>query len=325
MPRLKLPHWLVSCLVCLPGIILLCAAPVTMSSGFAFTDKDLAVFFPRIPRDSRPATAQLTSSQSQGIICMQISVRRPEFPTVFRVIIAGSVDPPTRVSLWDNRTLATGGDQWKLVAPGVWDLAHASYWPAGNPSSWPGPDTKTVTATHAGVNGGTLEASGALVLQMETGAYDTVTEQGLLPSMASGRFQAMFSGDVAGGAKIRIAASNDSKVTLEVHLVFTRGVTANTGVSIVGQVGADTSDPLPLACPFNTPLLDAIGIVIPGVFTCVKTIDVNIPAETASKPKVLGLQRFMAALVGATLPGDYLASTFTLTVNGQSENLYYSL
>ncbi|CAI7928736.1 unnamed protein product [Closterium sp. NIES-54] len=90
------------------------------------------------------------------------------------------------------------------------------------------------------------------------------------------------------------------------------GITTSTAVSLVRQVGMDTSNPLPLACPFSITLEDYFGTPISGVYACVKAIVMNIPAETATKPKVLGLQKFMAALVGATLPGDYLASTFTL-------------
>ncbi|CAI5488490.1 unnamed protein product [Closterium sp. Naga37s-1] len=331
--------------------------------------------------------AQLTSSQSQGVMLMQISVRTPELPTVFRVIIAGSVDPPTQVASWDGVPLAMdAGNQWKMVAPGVWDLTLSCFWPAKFPSAArPGPATKTVKVTHAGVNGGKLDASGLLDVWSESGATDTaplpVSDQALLPTMAGGRFQAMFVGAVAGGAKIRVTTSKmgkeggrggggergkgregggqggrerggggrredggregggkrggggrggatffrDTKITLEVHLVFIKGVTTSTGVSLVGQVGADTSDPLPLACPLTTKLMDPLSLLIPGVFTCSKVNDINIPVETATKPKVLGLHKFMAALVGATMEGNYLASTFSLIVNGQSEKLYYSL
>ncbi|CAI5477544.1 unnamed protein product [Closterium sp. Yama58-4] len=86
-----------------------------------------------------------------------------------------------------------------------------------------------------------------------------LSDQALLPAMAGGRFQPMFSGAVAGGARIWVTTSNDTKVTLEVHLVFTRGVTTSTGVSLMGQVGADTSDPLPLACPLTTKLMDPLS------------------------------------------------------------------
>ncbi|CAI5491972.1 unnamed protein product [Closterium sp. Naga37s-1] len=329
--------------------------------------------------------------------------------------MAGSADPPTDVSL-GGTSLASDASQWKLVAPGVWDLTRSLDWVTIGSALTGG----RAAVTHAGVNGDTLTASGSLAT---TGSLDTGLP--VLPSMARGRFQAMFSGAVAGGAKIRIATStspwrcnwclserhhtqthlvssppplsapylcppslsplsapplcspflpplsapplcplppfsaphvcppslplltappacNDTKVTLEVHLVFiretshsthlvlsphllyllypllpplsappacsdtkvaleihlafTKGVNTNSKVSLVGQVGADKSAPLALECPFTS--------AIKGVFTCSKTIDVKIPAETATTPKVLGLQKFMAALVGATMSGD---------------------
>ncbi|CAI7807440.1 unnamed protein product [Closterium sp. NIES-54] len=221
--------------------------------------------------------------------------------------MAGSADPPTDVSL-GGTSLASDASQWKLVAPGVWDLTRSLDWVTFGIALTGG----RAAVTHAGVNGDTLTASGSLAT---TGSLDTGLP--VLPSMARGRFQAMFSGAVAGGAKIRIATSTDTKVTLEIHLAFTKGVNTNSKVSLVGQVGADKSAPLALACPFTS--------TIKGVFTCSKTIDVKIPTETATTPKVLGLQKFMAALVGATMSCDNLATTFMLTVSGQQEPLYYAL
>ncbi|CAI7844150.1 unnamed protein product, partial [Closterium sp. NIES-53] len=231
------------------------------------------------------------------------------FPVVLRVIMAGSVDPPTDVSL-DGTSLASDASQWKLVAPGVWDLTRSLDWT----TTALGSALTGVRAevSHADVNGNAVTASGSLA---KIGALDTALA--VLPSMAGGRFQAMFSGAVVGGAKIRIATSTDTKVTLEVHLAFTKGVNTNSKVSLVGQVGADKSAPLALACPFASN--------IKGVFTCSKTVDVKIPAGSATTPGVLGLQKFMAALVGATMSGDNLAATFTLIVGGQEENLYYAL
>ncbi|CAI5497051.1 unnamed protein product [Closterium sp. Naga37s-1] len=113
--------------------------------------------------------------------------------------MAGSADPPTDVSL-DGTSLASDASQWKLVAPGVWDMTQSLDWSsAALGSDLTGVGAK---AAHAGVNGDSLVASGSLAT---TGAVDTA--RAVLPSMARGRFQAMFSGAVAGGAKIRIATS----------------------------------------------------------------------------------------------------------------------
>ncbi|CAI5970200.1 unnamed protein product [Closterium sp. NIES-64] len=231
------------------------------------------------------------------------------FPVVLRVVMAGTVEPPTDVLL-DGTSLASDASQWKLVAPGVWDLTRSLDWGAialGSALIGVGAEV-----SHADVNGNAITASGSLA---KIGSLDTGLA--VLPSMSGGRFQAMFSGTVAGGAKIRIATSTNTKVTLEVHLAFTKGVNTNSKVSLVGQVGADKSAPLTLACPFTSN--------IKGVFTCSKTVDVKIPAGAATTAGVLGLQKFMAALVGATMSGDHLAATFTLIVNGQQETLYYGL
>ncbi|CAI5491977.1 unnamed protein product [Closterium sp. Naga37s-1] len=277
--------------------------------------------------------------------------------------MAGSVDPPTDVSL-DGTSLASDASQWKLVAPGVWDLTRSLDWT----TTALGSALTGVRAevSHADVNGNAVTASGSLA---KIGALDTALA--VLPSMAGGRFQAMFSGAVVGGAKIRIATSTYTKVGLEVHLAFIRGATLNTACalpltcftscvlccppsaapplcnhslpplsapplcpsslprfpspslcpfslpSVMQRHQADKSAPLALACPFASN--------IKGVFTCSKTVDVKIPAGSATTPGVLGLQKFMAALVGATMSGDNLAATFTLTVGGQEENLYYAL
>ncbi|CAI5491222.1 unnamed protein product [Closterium sp. Naga37s-1] len=199
--------------------------------------------------------------------------------------MAGTVEPPTDVLL-DGTSLASDASQWKLVAPGVWDLTRSLDWGAialGSALIGVGAEV-----SHVDVNGNAITASGSLA---KIGSLDTGLA--VLPSMSGGRFQAMFSGAVAGGAKIRIATSTDTKV------------------------GADKSAPLTLACPFTSN--------IKGVFTCSKYVDVKIPAGAATTAGVLGLQKFMAALVGATMSGDHLAATFTLIVNGQQETLYYGL
>ncbi|CAI5460655.1 unnamed protein product [Closterium sp. Yama58-4] len=312
MARLPFPHWLVSCLMCLPGLVLLlCAAPITMTSAaFEVTDADIKKFVPKTSSKSSFYSAVVVSSfESQGTVIVRMPADTDAYPVVLRVIMTGCVEPPTDVSL-DGTSLASDASQWKLVAPGVWDLIRSLDWATNDVGSFL-TGVKAVVS-HADVNGNAVTASGSLA---KIGALDTGLA--VLPSMAGGRFQAMFSGAVVGGAKIRIASSTDSKVTLEVHLVFTKGVNTNSKVSLAGQVGADKSAPLALACPFASN--------VKGVFTCSKTVDVNIPAGAATTPGVLGLQKFMAALVGATMSGDNLAATFTLTVNGQQETLYYAL
>ncbi|CAI7928733.1 unnamed protein product [Closterium sp. NIES-54] len=370
--------------------------------------------------------------------------------------MAGSADPPTDVSL-GGTSLASDASQWKLVAPGVWDLTRSLDWVTFGIALTGGRAADALCSAAADSVHCTppvaiplMHASSCFQFHsappMRPPSHPShVPGLPVLPSMARGRFQAMFSGAVAGGAKIRIATStetshsthlvlsphllyllypllpplspppacsgtkvtlevhlvftkgvdsltpahlvlsphllyllypllpplsappacsdtkvtlevhlvftkgvdsftpahlvlsphllyllypllpplsappacSDTKVTLEIHLAFTKGVNTNSKVSLVGQVGADKSAPLALACPFTS--------TIKGVFTCSKTIDVKIPTETATTPKVLGLQKFMAALVGATMSCDNLATTFMLTVSGQQEPLYYAL
>ncbi|CAI7844130.1 unnamed protein product, partial [Closterium sp. NIES-53] len=141
--------------------------------------------------------APVTSLESQGTVIVRKPANTLAFPGVLRVIMAGSADPPTDVSL-GGTSLASDASQWKLVAPGVWDLTRSLDWVTFGIALTGG----RAAVTHAGVNGDTLTASGSLAT---TGSLDTGLP--VLPSMARGRFQAMFSGAVAGGAKIRIATS----------------------------------------------------------------------------------------------------------------------
>ncbi|CAI5497058.1 unnamed protein product, partial [Closterium sp. Naga37s-1] len=182
-------------------VLLLCAAPVTMTSAaFEVADADIKKFVPATSSKSSFYSALVVASyESQGTVIVQMPPNTGLFPVVLRVIMAGSADPPTDVSL-DGTSLASDASQWKLVAPGVWDLTRSLDWTTtalGSTLTGAGAEV-----SHADVNGNAVTASGSLA---KIGALDTGLA--VLPSMSGGRFQAMFSGAVAGGAKIRIATS----------------------------------------------------------------------------------------------------------------------
>ncbi|CAI5501056.1 unnamed protein product, partial [Closterium sp. Naga37s-1] len=275
-------------------------AHVTVSSAVEATDADInKSTLQTSPPGSSYYIAQPTSDESQGTIIVQIPADPKNSPAIVRVIMAGTHDPPTKVTL----SLPAGGmdmaleqGQWKLLAPGVWDQTRPVVWSAGVDDV----SGQEVTVEHHGTESVVVSASGTL-------SPISAVDSGLavLPTMSGGRFEVMFSGSMAGGARIRIANATDTKVTLEVHLVFTNGVTTESTVSLMGNVGAQFFAPLALECPFTSD--------IEGVFACAKTIDVDIPAgtaadtgtaadaETAAEPNVPSLQDFMGALVGATM------------------------
>ncbi|CAI5460373.1 unnamed protein product [Closterium sp. Yama58-4] len=302
--------------MCMSGIAVLLA-----SSAVEATDVDINKSTPQnSPPSSSYYIAQPTSGESQGTIIVQIPDDPNNSPGIVRVIMAGTHNPPTKVTLSlpaGDKDLAMEQGQWKQLAPGVWDQTRAVVWSAGV-------DGQEVTVEHHGTQSVVVSASGTF---SPISAVDLALA--VLPTMSGGRFEVMFSGATAGGARIRIANATDTKVTLEVHLVFTNGVTTDSTVSLMGNVGAQFFAPLALECPFTSD--------IEGVFACAKTIDVDIPAgnaadtgtaadaETAAEPNVPSLQDFMGALVGATMSGDYQSPLFSLVVNEQSATLYYAL
>ncbi|CAI7751541.1 unnamed protein product [Closterium sp. NIES-54] len=271
---------------------------------------------PTVGRISLNYTGRVTSSEAEGVFIIQIPADTKSFPAVFRLVMAGLVNPPTEVTLQTssaNESIANSYSQWRVVSPGVWDLISPISWALRGSYVVAG---GKVFVKYVGRTGATAAAVGTLAADAASNIGPTQLISAMIMPFRPVRFEAMFSGAVTGGAIFHIAyysaASSTTKIVrLLFHLVFTKFGPADTPVVLTAYLPNISSENLTFKCPLTSP--------IKGVFTCKTTVEY----DSTAVPAAVGKLRLFDALGTVASTSVNLTPRFNLTINGQNEPAYY--
>ncbi|CAI7831970.1 unnamed protein product, partial [Closterium sp. NIES-53] len=185
-------------------ILLLAESPVP-TTGLTLTSNDLLPFQIKTPPSSMNYTGRVTSSEAEGVFIIQIPADTKSFPAVFRLVMAGLVNPPTEVTLQTssaNESIANSYSQWRVVSPGVWDLISPISWALRGSYVVAG---GKVFVKYVGRTGATAAAVGTLAADAASNIGPTQLISAMIMPFRPVRFEAMFSGAVTGGAIFHIA------------------------------------------------------------------------------------------------------------------------